>query len=390
MKKLTVGVVFGSRSTEHDISIITALASIIKPLELSGRFNVVPIYISKAGKWYSHAKLKDVKLFTSGKITDWCERHAPVELLFEGGLKLVKPSLKRRTLRIDVAFPALHGTHGEDGEVMSVFELANIPYVGCTVPASVIAMDKILAKQVASAAGIPIAPFKHFSKYEFEQDQASWITAINRKLQYPLFVKPAHLGSSIGITRVADPKDLANAIEVALHYDDKALVEQAIPNLVEVTLPVMGNNKLRPALLEQPLTHSEDFFDFDTKYLQGGKKGKAAGAKTGKPGAQGYSKIPADLPKDLYKKAEETGLAVFRALGCTGLARIDMLIDSKQGQVFFNEVNPLPGSLYSHNWNQAGVSNVELVTTLVDLAIERYAQQAELETTFSTNYLQQF
>jgi D-alanine-D-alanine ligase len=148
----------------------------------------------------------------------------------------------------------------------------------------------------------------------------------------------------------------------------------------------MGNNDFKLALLEQPLTKPEDFFDFDTKYLQGGKKGKN-GAKAG---AQGYSQIPANLPKDLYKKAEDVGLGVYVAIGCSGIARVDMLIDEKAGQVYFNEVNPLPGGLYSHNWNKAGISNVELVTKLVGYAEERWQQRQKMATTFSTNYLKQF
>lgn len=390
MKKQTVGVFFGSRSTEHDVSVVTAIASVIKPLELSRKYDVVPVYIAKDGKWYADKKLGDIKLFTSGKITDWCKKHKPVQLLFEDGLKLAWPGLRSRGIKIDVAFPALHGTHGEDGEVMAVFELAGIPYVGCNVPASVIAMDKVLAKQVAVASNIPTPASVYFTKHEFEQDPDAWVTKINRtlKLKYPLFVKPAHLGSSIGITRVTDPKDLTNAIEVAVHYDDKVLVEEAVPNLVEVTLPIMGNDEPRPALLEQPLTKPEDFFDFDTKYMSGGKK--SGGQKSSAKGAQGYSQVPADLPKDLYKRAEALGLAVYKALGCTGTARVDMLIDSAEAQVYFNEVNPLPGSLYSHNWNKAGVSNVELVTKLVELAFERFEARKALETVFATSYLQQF
>jgi D-alanine-D-alanine ligase len=389
MQKRTVGVFFGSRSTEHDVSVITAIAAVIKPLELSRKFEVVPVYISKKGKWYSDPRLKDIALFRSGKIDEWCDKRTPVELSFDNGLRLLRPGLKRRATKIDIAFPAFHGTHGEDGEVMAIFEAANIPYVGCSVAASVVAMDKVLAKQVAGSNEIPTSPFQHFTKYAFEHDQAHWITLINRTLTYPVFVKPAHLGSSIGISRVADPKDLLNAIEVALHYDNRALVEQAIPNLIEVTLPIMGNDEPRPALLEQPLTKPEDFFDFDTKYMSGGKKGKG-GAKGGKQGAQGYSKIPADLPKALYSKAEKLGLESYTALGCTGTARVDMLIDSKKGVVYFNEVNPLPGSLYAHNWNRAGVSNVELVTRLIDLAVERHAQMVGLETAFETSFLQQF
>ena len=192
------------------------------------------------------------------------------------------------------------------------------------------------------------------------------------------------MGSSIGISRVTTDTELRNALEVAAHYDDKISVEEAVQNLIEVTLPIIGNDRPQPALLERPMTKPEDFFDFDTKYLQGGKKGK------GSKGAQGYSQVPADLPEELYAKAEAVGLQVYKALGCSGTARVDMLIDEKTKQVYFNEVNPLPGDLYAHNWNRAGISNVDLVQKLIAFAKERHVQRQALTTSFSTNYLQQF
>ncbi len=394
MKKPVVAVVFGSRSAEHDVSVVTALGSVIKPLELAGKYEVVPVYIAKDGAWYSDPKLKDIRLFSGGRLDAFLAKQPKLTLSLSGGLTLMKTTgFRAQKIVVDTVFPALHGTHGEDGELMAVCELAGVPYVGCDVPASAIAMDKVLAKLITEAHGIPTAKFQFFTKHEYETNTAVWLEKINhdpkRKLKYPLFVKPAHLGSSIGISRVTEPKELANAIEVALHYDDKAVVEEAVSNLIEVTLPIMGNDELTPALLEQPLTRPEDFFDFDTKYMHGGKKGKGS-AKTAKHGAQGYSKIPADLPEDLYIKAEQTGLAVYRALGLSGIARIDMLIDQKASTVYFNEVNPLPGSLYAHNWRQAGISNVELVTRLIGLAQDRQAQKQKIATTFATNYLKQF
>lgn len=388
MKKPTVAVIFGSRSTEHDISILTAISSVIKPLELSKKYTVVPVYISKAGTWYAGELFKDITLYQSGKLETVLAKRPPVSLVFDNGLKLLETTRFNRVVHaIDVVFPALHGTHGEDGELMAICEMAHVPYVGCNMEASVIAMDKVLAKQVVQAHGILTPKFVSFSKLEYEHGAEAWNDAINKRLHYPLFVKPAHLGSSIGITRVTDKKDLMNAIEVALHYDTKALVEEAVPNLTEVTLPIMGNEELTLALLEQPLLKSEDFFGFETKYLQGGK-GK--GQKAGKQGAHGYSHLPADLPKDLYASAETVGAAVYRALGCSGIARVDLLINSKTGEVFFNEVNPLPGSLYAHNWSKAGVSNVELVTRLIELAKARFERQGRITTSFSSNYLQQF
>lgn len=393
MKKPTIAVVFGSRSTEHDISVLTAIAAVIKPLQLAQKYDVLPVYITKDGRWFAGKKFADIKTY-QGDVNATLAKQSPVSLTFgkDGGLQLTEVKrFKPQTWNIDVVFPATHGTHGEDGELMAICEMANVPYVGCDVESSVIAMDKVLAKQVVLAAGLNTPKYVSFSKQGYEADSAIWITKVNKTLKYPLFVKPAHLGSSIGITRVAEPKDLANAIEVALHYDAKALVEEGVNNLVEVTLPIMGNEDLTPAYLEQPLTTAEDFFDFDTKYIRGGgKKGGKSGGKSGKEGAQGYSQIPADLPKDLYQKAETVGLDAFRAIGCTGFARIDMLIDSQTKTVYFNEVNPLPGSLYAHNWRKKGVSNVALVTQLVELATARHHKQQELSTAFASNFLKQF
>jgi D-alanine-D-alanine ligase len=389
MKKPTIAVVFGSRSTEHDISVLTAISSVIKPLEMSKRYHVLPVLIAKDGRWYAGDQFKNIKLYQSGTLDMVLAKLQPTSLVFDQGLTLVQAKgFTRKTIKVDAVFPATHGTHGEDGELMAICEMAGVPYVGCEVEASVVAMDKVLAKIVAASRGIPTSKFVHFTKREYETDEAEWLKQIN-ELTYPLFVKPAHLGSSIGISRVTSKKELANAVEVALYYDERALVEEAVPNLTEVTLPIMGNEELTPALLEEPLLKSEDFFDFETKYMQGGKS-KGTKSTSGKQGAQGYSRMPAELPKGLYEQAQATGLAVYRALGCSGIARVDMLVDTKARIAYFNEVNPLPGSLYAHNWARAGVSNVELVTRLVDLAFERHATKQALTTSFTTNYLQQF
>lgn len=383
----TVAVIFGGRSAEHDVSIVTAIASIIKPLELTRKYHVEAVYVAKDGAWYWSDRLKNIKLFTSNRIQKFVHKSAPVSVRFDGGMTLVKQGrLGTKRVKVDVAFTAMHGTYGEDGALMGLLDMAGVPYVGCGLSASVIAMDKVLAKEVAQDSGVPVAKFLSFSRSE-HRDPKAIIAQIKKTLKYPLFVKPAHLGSSIGISRATDDTTLANALEVAAHYDDKILVEEEVQNLIEVTLPIIGNEQLTPALLERPMTHAEDFFDFETKYLRGGKKG---GKGKGTQGVHGYSQIPADLPKSLYDKAEKTGLDVYRALGCSGIARIDMLIDSKTEEVYFNEVNPLPGGLYSHNWNKAGISNVELVQRLIHLAEERHAQRSAITTAFTTNYLQQF
>lgn len=390
----TIAVIFGGRSTEHDVSIVTAIASIIKPLELTRDYQVEAVYIAKDGSWYWDEKLKDINLYQSGDIEEFMRKASKVQLSLDDGLTLIKSSNfagRKMYKKIDMVFPAMHGTHGEDGELMGILDMANVPYVGCGVAASAVAMDKVLAKQVTEGANLPSTPWMWFYTNDLARNHSAIVKEID-KLQYPLFVKPAHLGSSIGITRVTEKAQLMNALEVAGHYDDKVIVEQAVNNLIEVTLPIMGNEDPRPALLEQPLLKSEDFFDFETKYMQGGKKGKngANGKGSGTKGAQGYSTIPADIPKDLYAKAEKLGLDVYKTVGCEGIARVDMLIDSNTGEVFFNEINPLPGGLYAHNWNKAGVSNVELVQKLVGYAQARWNAKQKVATAFSTNYLKQF
>jgi D-alanine-D-alanine ligase len=384
----TIAVIYGGRSAEHDVSIITAIASIIKPLELTRKYRIEPIYIAKNGAWYSDQKLKNIETFTKGQIDDLLNKLSPISLSFDGGLKIVKTSGiagRKLYININIAFPAMHGTYGEDGSLMGLLDMANIPYVGCGVAASAIAMDKLLAKQLAQANKIDITKFVATTKKELETEPAKVHKRIKTELKYPLFIKPTHLGSSIGISRATNDQELASGLEVAAHYDRDVIVEEEVKNLVEVTLPIIGNDKPISALLEQPLTKAEDFFDFDTKYLRGGKKGKS-----GTKGSQGYSTIPANLEKDLYKKAEETGLAIYKAFGLSGISRVDMLIDTTAAKVYFNEVNPLPGGLYSHNWNKAGISNVELVTKLITFAKQRHHELESLNTTFNTNYLRQF
>ena len=386
MKKLNIAVIFGSRSTEHDISIVTAISSIIKPLEISGKYNVVPVYIDKQGKWFTDPKLKQISLYSSGQIEAFLAKRQPLKLRMDGKLELISGGLvKTKSIVIDVAFPATHGTHGEDGELMGLLEMAGVAYVGCPMPAAVIAMDKALAKTLAANASILTPKYVWFYAHDFEADRSAILSRI-AALRYPLFVKPVHLGSSIAINKVENAKELINAIEVAAHYDDKILVEEGVENLIEVTLPIIGNETPKAALLEQPLLNKTDaVFDFDSKYLSGAKKGKSA-----KTNAQGYSKLPADLPKALYKRAEQMALEVYRIFGCAGIARVDLLIDSKTEAVYFNEVNPLPGSLYAHNWRQAGLSNVQLVEELIRLALERDASKQKLATSFSSNYLKQY
>ncbi len=373
----SVAVVFGGKSVEHDVSIITAHFPIIEALLASAKFDVWPVYIAKDGSWYSNKKMNDLAFFKQDDLESQLAREKKLQLSFDKGLSLVWPGIISKTVKIDGVFPAMHGTYGEDGSLMGLLRMANVPYVGCDMASSAVAMDKVFTKQILAQEGIPVVPFLWFTKKDWLDEKIGLLEKIS-KLKSPLFVKPAHLGSSIGITKVKKESELENAVEVALHYDDKVLVEEGVRNLIEVTLPIMGNNVLRLAEIERPLNKSE-LFDFDDKYMSGGKKGGGANSA--------YSQIPAEIGKELEERVKELGRKTYKILGCSGIARVDFLIDGKANKIYVNEVNTLPGSLYHHNWKRAGVSSMELVLGLISLAEERFKEQEGLTYTFRSDIL---
>ena len=372
----TIAVIFGGRSAEHDVSIITAHIPIIESLTAMGGFDIWPVYITKEGDWYSDKAMNDMAFFKQSDYETILKKQKKVRLSFDNGLEMVWPGILDKKVKIDVVFPAMHGTYGEDGSLQGVLRMAKVPFVGCDMASSAVAMDKAFTKQVLFAEGVPVVPFVWFTREDFVSKDGVLKEKI-AKLKYPLFVKPVHLGSSIGITKVKQPAELLNAIEVAFHYDDKVLVEEGVENLIEVTLPIIGNDVLTLASVERPLNKTE-FFDFKDKYLSGGK-GSGVNSE--------YSEVPAKIDEALVKEVQKLGKITYRALGCSGIARVDFLIDASTKKVFVNEVNTLPGSLYIHNWKKSGVSGVELVTKLVSLAEERFAQQQALTHTFSSDIL---
>lgn len=373
----TIAVIFGGRSVEHDVSIITAHIPIIEALLASAKFSVLPVYIAKDGSWYSTPAMNNLAYFKSPDFEAQLAREKKLQLYFDNGLSLVWPGMIPKSVRIDVVFPAMHGTFGEDGSLMGLLRMAGVPYVGCDMTASAVAMDKVLTKQVLEQEGIPVVPYEWFTKKEWTDENAGVLGRIS-KLKLPVFVKPVHLGSSIGITKAKTAGELHNAVEVALHYDDKILVEESVENLVEVTLPIMGNDKVRVAEVERPLNKTE-LFDFDSKYMSGGKKGGGANSA--------YSQIPAEIGDDLTAQIKDLGVRVYKILGCSGTARVDFLIDSATKKVYVIEVNTLPGSLYHHNWKKAGVSSMELVLGLVQMAEERFEAQKSTNYTFRSDIL---
>lgn len=390
MDKKTVAVFFGSKSTEHDVSIVTAIASIIDPLEATGTYNVIPVYIAKSGVWYVHEELKDIRTYSSGRIEKLLEMLKPVDIeITANGLGLVTPKrpFGKQTLHVDVAFPATHGTYGEDGSLMGLLRMTNTPFVGCGMEASVLAMNKLLAHKIVETAGVKAPKYVGLAKADYT---AASIEHIETNLHYPMFVKPVHLGSSIGISRVVAAQELKEAVNLAFSYDAEIIIEEAVQNLIEVTVPIMSSTTdLTLGLVERPMFKADETFDFEKKYMNQGKgKMKSGGAKTS--GSQGYSELPAKLSKTLYATCESTAVAAYKAVGCYGIARIDLLIDSATETVYFNEINPLPGSLYMHNWRAAGMSSTALVEKLIASAISRQEQQESIDTVFASNFLKQF
>lgn len=437
----TVAVIFGGRSAEHDVSIITAHNPIIESLLALGTYEVVPVYISKKGIWYSDPKMNDMAFFKNPEYEKELEKTKPISISVNGAFELIWPGLRDKRVKIDVVFPSMHGTFGEDGSLMGLLRMANVPFVGCDLFASAVAMDKVLTKDLVKSNGVPVVPHVWFTASDWADKAkratlraeilklmkeeipaptavaepvvetvvapvelaASDVVAVSetheasvvapapapaptpvaaRKPTYkihPMFVKPVHLGSSIGITKVKTEKELDNAIEVALHYDDKVLVEVGVENLIEVTLPMIGNEVVEFAAIERPMNKA-DFFDFNDKYMAGGKKGGGVNNQ--------YSEIPAKISDELSARVREVGEKTYKTLGCSGIARVDMLIDSVANTVYMNEVNTLPGSLYQHNWRRVGVSNVDLITKLIGFAEARFAAQNKVTHVFNSSILQ--
>lgn len=386
MNKLNVAVVFGSRSTEHDVSVITAISSVINPLKLSAKYQAVPVYIAKDGRWYSHPSLGQVE-FYKGDVEKKLAKLKPLQLSVGAGLQLVHPGIGGRKQPIDVVFPATHGTFGEDGSLMGLCRMAGVPFAGADLVMSAVSMDKLASRRIAEAGGVTVPKYTGFNDHEFNGDRQRIMAEISQ-LKYPLFVKPTHLGSSIAVAQVKNRRELEYALEVVFHYDDWAIVEEAVPNLVEVTVPIMGGPEYQLGMVEEYLYKPGEFFDFTLKYMKGGK-GKKGGKSSGQGGGR-YSRMPAKLPKGLHQQCEDTVKRVFYLLGGNGYARIDLLIDTKKKAVYFNEINPLPGSLQNHNWREAGKAPLQLVEELIEQCLARQAEQDRRTTTFDSGFLSQF
>jgi D-alanine-D-alanine ligase len=377
---MKIGVFFGGKSPEHDVSIITG-ELVISELRKMG-YNVIPVYLGKDNQWYIDEKLGRLKFFQEKNKGEMLKSFEKFNLdLSQSRKKLVfkkKRLISSRNISIELAFPAFHGSNGEDGTIQGMFEFFNIPYVGCDVASSVIAFDKILTKKCYQSNNILTTKFIHFNKNDWQGKKEEILSDIKKNLSYPLFIKPPKLGSSIGISKAIDDKKLEFGIEVAFHYGENVLIEEAVENLMDVTCCLIGNEHPQASLLQEAVFQN-DLFDFEEKYLKDG------GAQLGN--SQSGIVIPARLDSETAKNIQEMAKNIYKIVGCSGIARVDFLYDKESKKIYANEINPMPGTIYHHLWKASGMELNELLKNLIDFAKERYESKNKIRYAFETDIL---
>ena len=360
MKRIRVGVIYGGKSGEHEVSVASA-ASIFRNLDRS-RYDAVPLFIQKDGRWTLGAPTPQA--LSAGDVLRQQASQA---------LQPVEPSAAVGSSDVDVVFPVLHGPYGEDGTVQGLLELANIPYVGAGVLGSAVGMDKAVMKTLFAAEGLPIVPHVVVRQPEWEESPPAVESRVADALGYPVFVKPANLGSSVGISKVRSSADLPAAIDLALQFDRKLVIEAAVPKVREIECAVLGNDEPEASLPgEVIVTHRDGFYSYDAKYLD----------------ADGASwTIPADIPRESADLVRHLSVRAFRVLELAGMARVDFLLADETGDIFLNEVNTIPGfttiSMYPKMWEASGLSYSALLDRLITLALERHAQKQRLRTSIA-------
>jgi len=376
----TVACIFGSRSVEHEVSVITAQQAMAA---LAPHHRGVPVYIAKDGRWYTGDALNDLRRFedVQSLLAD-CTPVTPAIDASRPGMSLLPMSPPRRArfgrpagddpVQVEVAMPLLHGNLGEDGTLQGLLEMAGVPYTGSGVAASAIAMDKRLAKTVLRAARLPVLDDVCIDREQWRADPRSVVERAESFAPYPLYVKPLTLGSSIGVARAADRPELHTAIEVALTYDLRCIVEAAQEGIVEINCAVLGDESgARASLLEQPTKRG--LLSYDDKYRSKGGK-TVGGTSGGMKSAQRL--IPAPLDAALAERITTAALESFAAVGAAGVARIDLMVDPAAGTLIVNEINPIPGSLSFYLFEPAGTSFTALLDELIEIAQRRHARRA--------------
>lgn len=381
MDKKTVAVIFGGISPEHEVSVITGLQA-LENLDKE-KFVGIPVYVSKDGELFTGDEL--LKIETYRNLQMICQKAQQVQPYLDQekkGFQTIGGLLKGKIIKVDVIFPCFHGGIGENGAFQGLFELLNLPYVGSAVLASATGFDKVITKQLFEQAGLPITKCYWFYRKAWEKDQEKVLKDIQSKLTFPLFVKPANAGSSIGVSKVKNVDELKNAIEVALLFDRKIITEEAFVGR-EINISIVGNSgdDLETSVLEEVIP-SRDLLSYDDKYNSENGKSKGMASTT--------RKIPAELTKETEEKIQAFAKLAFETLDCTGLVRIDFMVNEKENKIIVLEVNTIPGSLSFYLWEPKGIMFKELLTKLINLSLERFTESQKNTTSFPTNILQNF
>ena len=385
---IKVGVIFGGESVEHEVSIITAVQAM--NYMNKSKYDVVPIYISKDRNWYTGDALFDMATYKNLELVPSLTKEITLTKKGTRFILQAKNGLFKGSVdTIDVAFPIVHGKGVEDGSLSGYLDSLGIPYVGPSMLGAAIGQDKIVQKQVMAACGIPVVDFVWFYDNDYIEDNTKILSDI-KKMGYPVIVKPARLGSSVGISVAKSEKEIDEAILEAIKYDEKICVEAMVPNLLEVDCAVVGNYKNMECSLIGEMITDNDFLTFEDKYLAGGGKGGKSGAKSGGKIVNSGFKIPAELDKkveeDIYKYAKEA----FRCLNLSGVTRFDFLVDKKNKKVYVNEPNTIPGCLAFFFYTPKGKKYDKLLDEMITTAIREYKEGKKKVTSFESNVLSTF
>ena len=379
--KIKVGVIFGGATVEHEVSIISAIQAIENMNR--DKYEVIPIYIDKDRQWYTGKLLTDISLYQD---FEDLKRYAKPVVLYNKKGKFYLQSLgffKRNVAELDIAFPIVHGNNAEDGTLAGYLDTIGIPYVGSHVLGAAMGQDKVVMKQVLDAADLPIVQYTWFYDTEY-QENAERITKNIEKLGFPVIVKPATLGSSVGIVYVKDESKLDEAIREAMEYDTKIVVEKAVDNLVEVNESVLGDYEYQSLSAIEEVMSTDEFLTYQDKYLGNGKGGKLSKMGRKSSGMASLTrKIPAQLNKDQEDEIYNLAKNTFKLLNCEGISRIDFIIDGDNNKIYVNEINTIPGSLSFYLWEPKGVKFSELLDKAIRIAIKR--QERRNKITYSTN-----
>ncbi len=381
---LNIGVVYGSRTCEHEVSIISAL-QLIKAADKE-KYNIIPIYISKQGEWFTGDSLLEMSTYVDfdplskniKKVTLDITPGSNALIYHEKAKGLFGKETYRVLFNLDCVIPVMHGLHGEDGTLQGLFELANIPYASSGVASCSIGMDKVIMKRYFRGLNFPVLDDIWFTVEDWN-DKLSVIKQIESKFNYPVFIKPANLGSSIGVSKANDENELKEALEVAFTFDRKVLIEKAINNPMELNCSVLGDDrKAQASVIEMPVTGG-NLLGFIEKYISGSSSSKGM--------ASLKRIVPAPIEETLTKELQDLSLNVFRELDCKGVVRIDYMYDVENSKYYITEINIIPGSLSFYLWEQSGINYKELVDILIDIAMYAHNTKQNINYTYSSDIL---